>query len=162
MRPRYKHHGTAATFLGRFQDFDLYCHHGCLFARFSGEPEDYLLGVRKCQGETVPALAEARRRAERRGLELDTSREPVARRLRTSGLIAHAAWRMGGVTCFRFERTYRRDHQVRVFRDGTVEEVGTHSEPWHTTVGAFLRKYPDGLGPIWHLEPGAHAGSGGH
>jgi len=162
VRPRYQHSGTAAKFLGRFQDFDLYCQNGYLFARFGSEPEDYLIGVRKCQGETVPALAEARRRAELRGLELNTSREPVARRLRTSGLIAHATRKVGVVNCFRFERTYRRDHEVRVFGDGAVEEVGPHHELWRTTVGEFLRKYPDGLGPIWHLEPGAHAGSGGH
>jgi hypothetical protein len=161
VRPRYSHHGTAAKFLGRFQGFDLYCQSGYLFARFSGEPVDYLIGVRKCQRDNVPALAEARRRAERRGLELDTSQEPVARRLSTSGLVAHASREASVVRCFRFERTYRRDHEVRVFRDGRVEEVGTQHESWHTTVGAFLRKYPDGLGLIWHLGPDAHAGSGG-
>ena len=80
------------------------------------------------------------------------TKEPMAIKLTTSELMAHAA--QGGVVeCYRFVRTYRRDHIIRVLRDGRVEEFGTQQGQWSTRAKGFLRKYPDRLGRIWHMEP---------
>jgi hypothetical protein len=145
--PRYQHQGKDAVFLGRFDDYDLYHQHGHLVARFSDEPTDYLLGMRQRQYDKVPALSEAVRLAEQRGLELDTSKERARMQLKTSALLKHAQKAGRFVACFRLVKTYRKDHTLRAFPDGRVEDSG-----WETTARDFLRFYPDRLGRIWHLD----------
>ena len=73
-KPRFTHDCKRCTFLGQFGEFDLYhCDQfqwsriPTVIARYGNEPWEYASGL---DATSIPELAEAKRRAEERGLNV--------------------------------------------------------------------------------------------
>jgi hypothetical protein len=69
-RLKFQHECPSCTFLGHFNDHDLYCCRGSalptVLARYGNEPYEYISGIPSI--DSVPELTEAIQRAVKQGL----------------------------------------------------------------------------------------------
>lgn len=155
-RPRYRHIGKDAKFLGNYNEpldkYDLYFQSGQLVARFSDEPPDYLMSGSDLAIGVAP-LRKAMELAEKLDYKVVKGCEDVLSYFTTSELIVHATEENKKIYVKLTHNDEEKHFEIRANEDGSISltEKGS-KDSVKTCTKDLLIRWPESLGEVWLVQ----------